>query len=335
VRAMILAAGLGTRLRPFTTATPKPLLPVANRPLLEYTFALLAEAGIGEVIVNAHHLADDLEDGLRRLDSSGVRVSLSRERKILGTAGGPKKAAPFLESGTFLLLNGDFLIDIDLKEVVDFHRRQGAAATMVLREEAGGAIHVDPAGRIRQFLQPERRASPEWTVTGFTGIHILEPEVLKLIHANTPWEINRQVYPEMIRRGWKVSGFLHRGYWREAGDPEGFLAAGIEVIGGRAGAIRPRPGSGDLNPPGKEHTPPLLVGKGAVIEGGVKLGPAVVIGPEVRIGRGAVIARAIILEGADVAPGERIERAIVSREGRISLETPSSSDIMKSGRLGS
>ena len=201
MRAMILAAGLGTRLRPFTTATPKPLLPVANRPLLEYTFALLAGAGIGEVILNAHHLADELEDGLRRLDSSGVRVSLSRERKILGTAGGPKKAAPFLENGTFLLLNGDFLVDIDLQEVVNFHRRQGAAATMVLREETGGAIHVDSAGRIRQFLRPERQASPEWTAAGFTGIHVLEPEVLKLIHGNTPWEINRQVYPEMFRRG--------------------------------------------------------------------------------------------------------------------------------------
>jgi NDP-sugar pyrophosphorylase family protein len=316
---MILAAGFGTRLRPFTTATPKPLLPVANRPLLEYTFALLAGAGIGEVIVNAHHLADELEDGLRRLDSSGVRVSLSRERKILGTAGGPKKAAVFLESGTFILINGDFLIDIDLREVVDFHRRQGAKATMVLREEAGGSIHVDSGGRIRQFLEPDRQASPEWTGAGFTGIHILEPEVLKLIHANTPWEINRQVYPEMFRREWKVSGFLHRGYWREAGDPEGFLAAGLEVIDRRAGGIRPRPGSGDINPPGKEHTPPLLVGKGAVIESGAQLGPAVVIGPEVRVGRGAVISQSVILEGAYVAPGEHIERAIVSREGRMSV----------------
>lgn len=335
MRAMILAAGFGTRLRPFTTAIPKPLLPVANRPLLEYTFSLLAGAGIGEAILNAHHLVDELEDGLRRLDSSGVRVSLSRERKILGTAGGPKKAAPFLEGGTFLLLNGDFLVDIDLNEVVDFHRRQGAAATMVLREEAAGAIHVDPGGRIRQFLQPDRQAAPEWTACGFTGIHVLEPEVLKLIPANTPWEINRQVYPEMFKRGWKVGGFLHRGYWREAGDPEGFLAAGIEVIDRRAGTIRPRPGAGELDPPGQEHTPPLLIGKGAVIESGTALGPAVVIGPEVRIGRGASLTRAVILEGAEVVPGERIEGAIVSGEGRISLATPPSSDIMIRERQGS
>ena len=106
----------------------------------------------------------------------------------------------------------------------------------------------------------------------------------------------------MLRRGWKIGGFLHRGYWREAGDPEGFLAAGIEVISGKAGVIRPRPGSGELDPPGQEHTPPLLIGKGAVIEGGAKLGPAVVIGPEVRVGRGASLTRAVILEGADVPP---------------------------------
>ena len=139
VRAMVLAAGLGTRLRPLTNAIPKPLVPIANRPLLEYTFALLAGAGVREAIVNTHHLPDIFEAGLRDLDASGLTLHLSRERRILGTAGGLKKAESFLGAGTFLLLNGDFLVDIDLRQVLDFHEKQGAAATMVLMpDEATG-----------------------------------------------------------------------------------------------------------------------------------------------------------------------------------------------------
>ena len=252
MRAMVLAAGLGTRLRPLTHTLPKPLLPVANRPILEYTFSLLARAGLGveDVVVNTHHLSERLEDGLRSLDTHSLRVHLSREPKILGTAGGPKKARSLLEGETFLLVNGDFLIDIDLREAVDFHRRSGAQATMVLREDKTGGIFVDRRGAIRRFLEDPEDASPEWTRTDFTGVHVLEPEVLKLIPRNTPCEINLQVYPEMLRRGWTVAGLLHRGYWREAGDPARYLAANREVISGRAGGITPLPGGGKAQPGG-------------------------------------------------------------------------------------
>jgi mannose-1-phosphate guanylyltransferase len=316
---MVLAAGLGTRLRPFTGTLPKPLLPIANRPLLEYTFSLLARAEIAEVMVNTHHLAEVMEEGLRRLDSAGLRLHTSREKKILGTAGGPKKAAPFLEGGTFLLVNGDFLIDIDLREAVAFHRRSGARATMVLREEAGGAICTDGEGRIRQFLEPQKDPEPSWTRCGFTGIHILEPDLLKLIPANTPWEINRQVYPEMIERGWPVFGYLHRGYWREAGDPRGYLAANLELLTGRAGAISLRPGSGSLDPPGGAVVAPALVGEGVILEEGARIGPRVIVGPGARIGRGARISGSVVLEGTDVPEGAVVADEIRSPEG--TLET--------------
>lgn len=312
---MVLAAGLGTRLRPLTNTVPKPLLPVANRPILEYTFSLLAGAGIGEVILNTHHLADRLEEGLRLLDTAGVRVHLSREPKILGTAGGPKKARSFFGEGTFLLVNGDFLIDIDLQEVVDFHRRSGARATMVLRGDERGGIFVDSEGLIRQFLEQREAALPEWTRTDFTGIHLLEPEVLKLIPRNTPWEINLQVYPEMLRRGWTVSGFLHTGYWREAGNPAGYLAANLDVISGKAGKISPLPGSGSLNPGGEGCSSPLLIGEGAVIEPEAALGPGVVIGPQARIGRGAAVRNSVILEGTDVPDGALVENEIRAPDG--------------------
>ena len=318
-RAMVLAAGLGTRLRPLTNLVPKPLVPVANRPLLEYTFALLAAAGVREAIVNAHHLADGLESGLRTLDPSGLSLHVSRERRILGTAGGLKRAEAFLAGGTFLLLNGDFLVDLDLRRVLEFHSQQHATATMVLLpDENSGVLGVDPDGVIRRFIAPRPAGEPgERLSCGFTGIHVLEPEVFRLIPANTPWEINRQVYPELLARGRRVCGFVHRGYWREAGSPAGYLAANREVLAGRAGALAPRPGAGAAVLAGAACAPPVLVGDHVLAGPGVELGPETVIGPEARLGAGARIRRSVVLEGADVPAGADLDGAVLFPGGRL------------------
>ena len=310
-RAMVLAAGLGTRLRPLTNVIPKPLIPIANRPLLEYTFALLAGAGVREAIVNTHHLPEIFERGLRDLDSSGLALHISRERLLLGTAGGLKKAESFLDAGTFLLLNGDFLVDIDLRQVLDFHQRQGAAATMVLvPDEISGVLGVDRDGVIRRFIEPRPAGEPaERLSCGFTGIHVLEPEIFPLIPANQPWEINLQVYPDLIARGRRICGFVHRGYWREAGSPAGYLAANREVIAGRAGALSPRPGAGTPSLDGTSCSAPLLAGHGVRVGTSVVIGPETVIGPEVRIGDGARIRRSVILAGTDVPAGADLDGA--------------------------
>ena len=318
MRAMVLAAGFGTRMRPLTLGIPKPLLPVANRPMLEYTFALLAGAGVREAVVNAHHLAERMQEGLRRLDASGLDVHCSVERRILGTAGGVKKAGAFLAGGTFLLLNGDFLIDIDLRRVLDFHWDQQAMATMVLvPDKASGVISVDPAGVIRRFITPAEREPDEWVRTGFTGVHVLEPEVLRLIPANTAWEINRQVYPEMLARGRRVCGYVHEGYWREAGSPAGYLAANREVLTGKAGGLAPRPGAGAGVLPGARCDAPVLVGDGVRAGRDVTIGPEVVLGGEVGIGDGAVIRRSVVLEGTEVPAGARLDGEVWSPEGRL------------------
>ncbi len=309
LRAMVLAAGFGTRLGPLTDTTPKPLVPIANRPLLEYTFALLAASGVREAIVNSHHLPAVFEDGLRTLDASGLTLHISRERQLLGTAGGLKKAESFLDTGTFLMLNGDFLVDLDLRLVLDFHRKQGAAATMVvIPDEASGVLGVDPDGVIRRFIEPRPTGEPSDRLScGFAGIHVLEPEIFKLIPPGRAWEINRQVYPDLIARGRRVCGFVHRGYWREAGDPAGYLAANREVISGRAGALGPRPGAGTRSLAGASCITPVLAGRGVRVGTDVEIGPETIIGPEVCIGDGARIRRSVILEGADVPAGAQID----------------------------
>ena len=319
LRAMVLAAGLGTRMRPLTNLIPKPLLPIANRPLLEYTFALLAGAGVREAVVNCHHLPEAFEKGLRRLDPSGLALHVSREQRILGTAGGLKRAESFLSGGTFLLLNGDFLVDIDLRRVLEFHTQQKATATMVLLPDpTSGVLGVDPDGAIRRFIAPRPADEPTGRLScGFTGIHVLEPEVFRLIPPNRPWEINLQVYPVLLARGRRVCGFVHRGYWREGGSPAGYLAANREVLAGRAGSLTPRPGAGAATLAGSACTPPVLVGPGVLAGPGVEIGPETVIGPEARIGAGARIRRSVILEGADVPEGADLDGAVLFPEGRL------------------
>jgi NDP-sugar pyrophosphorylase family protein len=316
---MVLAAGLGTRMRPLTNLIPKPLLPIANRPLLEYTFALLAAAGVRQVVVNAHHLADQFEQGLRSLDPSGLSLHISRERRILGTAGGLKRAESFLAGGTFLLLNGDFLVDLDLRQVLEFHARQQATATMVLMpDEKSGVLGVDPDGVIRRFIAPRPADEPgERLSCGFTGVHVLEPDVFRLIPANTAWEINRQVYPELLARGRRVCGFVHYGYWREAGSPGGYLAANREVLAGRAGSITPRPGAGAPALADVACIAPVLVGDRVLAGPGAEIGPETVIGPEARIGAGARVRRSAILEGADVPGGADLDGAVLFPGGRL------------------
>ncbi len=318
-RAMVLAAGFGTRLRPLTESIPKPLVPVANRPLLEYTFALLAAAGVREAIVNAHHLAERLEEGLRTLEPSGLELHLSRESRILGTAGGLKRAEAFLGAWTFLLLNGDFLVDLDLRRVLDFHREQRATATMVLMpDQTAGVLGVDPDGVIRRFIAPRPDDEPAGRLScGFTGIHVLEPEVFRLIPPHRPWEINRQVYPELIGRGRRVCGYVHRGYWREAGDPAGLLAANRDLLAGRAGALAPRPGAGARTLTGARCTAPVLVGRGVRVGTGVELGPETVVGPEARIGDGARVRRCVLLEGAEVPAGADLDGVLLFPGGRL------------------
>jgi NDP-sugar pyrophosphorylase family protein len=316
---MVLAAGLGTRLRPLTATIPKPLVPVANRPLLEYTFATLAAAGVRQAVVNAHHLPDQLEAGLRALDASGLELHVSRESRILGTAGGLKKAEAFLSGGTFLMLNGDFLVDLDLSRVLEFHMQQKATATMVLiPDESSGVLGVDPDGVIRRFIAPRPADEPEDRLScGFTGIHVLEPEVFRSIPPGKPWEINKQVYPDLIAKGRRVCGFVHRGYWREAGSPAGYLAANREVLAGRAGALAPRPGAGAATLDGAACVAPVLAGRGVRVGAGVEIGPETVIGPEALIGDGARVRRSVILEGAEVPAGADLDGAVVFPGGRL------------------
>lgn len=237
MKAMVLAAGLGTRLRPITNNIPKPLIPVAGRPLIHYTLNLLKRHNIKEVIINLHYLADMIKKEVGDGSRFGIKVNYSYEPEILGTGGGIKKVEDFFSDGTFLVINADILVGLDLSDVVRFHKEKGAIATMVLRHDKDvdsyGAIEIDKDGRIRQFLGKIDYKGAPLRKLMFTGIHVLEPEVLSYIPSNISCCINRTAYPEMISTGERVYGYVMDGYWSDLGTPERYSQAEEDMAKGK------------------------------------------------------------------------------------------------------
>ena len=214
---MVLAAGFGSRLRPLTDRVPKALIPVAGKPLIAYSLAILREAGIREVIINLHHLGDQIRAALGDGSSYGMSISYSEENPILDTGGAIKKAEPFLGGGTFAVLNSDTVMDLRLVDVVEHHRRTGAVATMVLRRDREaaryGVIELDRDDRIRRFLGRPAQVDVLLEPFLFTGVHVFEPEVFEFMRDGR-FGINAETYPLMLAAGCPLYGYRHTGYWR-------------------------------------------------------------------------------------------------------------------------
>jgi NDP-sugar pyrophosphorylase family protein len=185
VKAFVLAAGFGSRLKPITEVLPKPLMPIGDVPLIGYALTLLAKHGITEVAVNTHHLGKVLEQKLGDGSQFGVQITYSHEKEILGTGGGLRRMHPFLKDDTFVVINSDILIDLDLTAVIAQHKENNALATMVLREDQKqadyGVIEIDAADyRIRKILG-QGRWSGQLRPLMFTGVHVMEPRLLEYI----------------------------------------------------------------------------------------------------------------------------------------------------------
>ena len=226
MKAMLFAAGLGTRLRPLTDTLPKCLVPVNDRPMIDYPLLLLRHYGIREIVVNVHHHAERVEEYLGDGSRFGVDVAYSREAVLLDTGGGLLGARRFLDQGTFVIVNSDVLIDLRLDEVLQFHREHEAAATLVLRKDpladAYGAIWTDTEGRIRKLLHHEAPGEGSGPLEQymFTGVHVAEPLIFRYMEGAEPFSITRATYPRMLAGGERLCGFAFDGEWQDMGTPE-------------------------------------------------------------------------------------------------------------------
>jgi mannose-1-phosphate guanylyltransferase len=330
---MVLCAGFGTRLRPLTDKLPKPLVPLCGVPLLRYNFALLRNGGVREIVINTHHLGPAMEKGALAIAGElGIALQVSREEKqILGTGGGVRRAQALLGAGTFFLLNGDMIFDVDLGAALAAHRKSGAAATMVLAPYPRGAtyasVEVDAQMNVRRIAGRGTPADPSLTKMHFTGVHVLEPELVARLPAEGESDINRTAYVRAIHDGVRVHGFIQDGYWGDLGAPRSLLRAHLDVLEQRLPLQRFRPGADPFDGceergPGVFVHPtarveaslraPVLIQAGATVEAGANVGSGVAVGAGARIDAGAQVERAVVLGGTHVAAGERVVEQIAA-----------------------
>ena len=240
-RAMILAAGLGTRLRPLTDHVPKPLIPVAGHPLIAYGLSLLRENGIEDVVVNVHHLGErvvtDLGDGSR----FGVRIHYSIERTLLDTGGGIRHAGPVLdaigrergsERSPIVILNSDVISEVPIREVLRRHAASGALITLVLRDDprAGdyGVFGIDAADRVRRFLG-EGDPDPTLRELMFASVHVIDASVIDRMPRGRAFGTMREFYPALFRAGELFQSFPYAGGWWTADTPADLAATEADL----------------------------------------------------------------------------------------------------------
>jgi NDP-sugar pyrophosphorylase family protein len=345
MKGFILAAGFGQRMLPITETLPKPLLPIAGTPLIVYSIRLLAKAGITDIIINVHHLAKTIMAALGDGAQFGVNITYSQESEILGTGGGLKRMHEALDE-TFVVINSDILVDVDLTALLAQHHARGAQATMVLREPDAAQAHVgrigiDRAERVVQVLDqgalPESSPWPVQRSLMFTGVHILEPHFLDYIPHNVHSDIIRYGYMKALRNGAPLWATVTHGYWADAGTPQTYLTANCDMLAEprRFAHIAPmdhyslrpkRPVAevvcmgdavhlGDRSRP----IPPVLLGENTRIGDDSQVGPWTVVGNNVTIGRGAQVSHSMVLDDAKVPSGAVVQHMLVGPHGSLAL----------------
>src|SRR5678815_420178 len=324
MKAILLAGGKGTRLRPLTLHTPKPIVPIFNRPFLHYQIDLLKQVPeIDEVILSLNYQPRRIEDVFGDGTEAGIKIRYVVEPAPLGTGGAVRYAGDALTESV-VVFNGDVLTQVDLAAVLKLHRERKARATIVLtpvdNPTAYGLVETDTAGNILRFLE---KPKAEEITTNYinAGIYILEPDTFDRIPKDTPWSIERSFFPSFIERGETFVAYQYNGYWIDIGTPEKYTQVHRDIMDGRYAAepfrdiAAPRTwvASDARIEPGAALEGPCFVDEGALIKSGAKIGPYSVIGRQTQIEEDAVINGAVIWPNCRVSREACIRDAILGR----------------------
>jgi mannose-1-phosphate guanylyltransferase len=319
MQALLLAGGLGTRLRPLTLTRPKHLLPVANRPHIERVMELLRRHGVTDVLLLTSYLADSFKGIADTMASRGVNVSVAHEQEPLGTAGALKNAESLLNDETFIVFNGDILTDADISALVKFHRKRGAEATILLTpvEDPSpfGVVPTDPGGRVLEFIEkPDRKSAPTNEINA--GVYVLEPSILDRIPAATVFSAEHELFPALVADRAPLYATASDAYWVDIGTPRKFLQANIDALNGRIALESLDVSEGVLVDPDGEvadgaDVKNVCVAEGAVIEKGAYVRDTVLLSGA-RIETGARVSRCILGEGARVVAGANVRDDVLA-----------------------
>ncbi|MBX6395371.1 MAG: NDP-sugar synthase [Alicyclobacillaceae bacterium] len=320
MKALVLAGGKGTRLRPLTEKLPKPMVPVANRPQLEHLLLLLRQHGIDEVVITLGYCGQEIADYFRDGTDLGIRIAYVREDSLLGTGGAIVQAKHHFDD-TFLVCNADIVTDLNVSELIHFHLERNAmvtiATTWVEDPTPYGLVETDSHGRIRRFLE---KPSLEEVTTNYinAGMYVLEPAALEWFPLRTPLSIEREVFPRLLERGKPMYAYKSENYWIDMGTPEKYLLLHrhlLSRIASLPGCVIPDDGVA-IDEKARVHAGakvvgPVLIGPGAEILPGATVGPFAVIGKDTRVASGATVRESVLWNGVRVGDGAQLIGSVV------------------------
>jgi mannose-1-phosphate guanylyltransferase/phosphomannomutase len=328
MKAVIMAGGQGTRLRPLTSNQPKPMIPIVNTPCMEHIVRLLKDHGFTEIVVTLQFTPEEIQDYFGDGSDWGVSLGYSIEDAPAVTAGSVKLAEEHLEGERVLVIGGDALTDCDLYRVLEFHENNGAEATMVLKSVENpldfGIVITEEDGRISCFLE-----KPSWeqvfSDTVNTGIYVLEHTALAEIPSEGEYDFSKELFPKLLEAGRPLYGYVTEDYWEDIGNLEQYMRAQRDVLDGKMRGVRP-PGTRlrenvyvghRAQVDDAELEGPVVIGEDVRVDEGARISPYSVIAANVVVGAGAIVERSVIAEGTYVGEGAELVDTLVGRSSYI------------------
>ena len=324
MKAVVMAGGAGSRLRPLTINRPKPMIPIVNKPVIGHILDLLKRHGITDVIVTLQYMAEDIQDYFGDGQSFGMNIKYSIEETPLGTAGSVKQAQEFLDE-TFMVISGDAVTDLDLTKIIEFHKHKEALATLTLYHVANpleyGVVITDDMGRIQQFQE-----KPSWgeviSDTVNTGIYVIEPQVLDYFEPGISFDFSKNLFPILLDKGDPLYGYIADGYWCDVGNLSEYMRATTDVLRGRVQVeeLGKNLGGGIWCGEGVEIAPdaqifgPVYLGHSVKIKGGAIVHGPTVIGDYTVVDDHAHLDRSIVWRNCYIGEGVELRGAAIGRQ---------------------
>lgn len=322
MQAVILVGGQGTRLRPLTLGTPKPMVPLANKPFVAYVLEHLHDHGINDIIFSMGYLPEGIMEYFGDGSGIGMKLTYVIEDEPLGTAGAVKNVAEHITDGDFLVLNGDILTDLDISALIKHHQDKEAVGTITLTPvedpTAYGLVRMDGNDRVLDFLE-----KPSWdeidTNLINAGTYVLRQEVLDLIPGGIEYSFERGVFPKLVGRG--LFGFRSTSYWMDIGTPEKYLQAHYDIMEKSVETSLTECLKNDFVclqgdvqlETGAKLVPPVVIGEGATIKAGARVGRMAIIGPGCTIEPGSVVEESVVQEGCTLGENVLVRHCIIGR----------------------
>ena len=330
MKAVILVGGRGTRLRPLTLATPKPMVPLANKPFVSYVLEHLKQHGIDDIIFSMGYLPEGIKSYFGDGSSMGVKLTYVVEDQPLGTAGAVKNVEEHIQDGDFLVLNGDILTDMDIRGLIEHHRQKEAVGTIALTPvedpTAYGLVRTGEDSEVLGFLE-----KPSWdqidTNLINAGTYVLRSEVLDMIPPGVEYSFERGVFPRLVGKG--LYGYRSISYWMDIGTPEKYLQAHYDIL---EKSVETSVSNcldqdfvcvqGQINlKTGAKLVPPVIIGAGTTIEAGARVGRMAVIGPGCTISSGCMVEDSIVQENCTLEKDVRVRGSIIGAGATIGAGT--------------